>query len=59
LQIGNNFFFGVFQIELTLCCHNFILNDIHDLITFITNKQNPLQDQVLGDMVAMATDRNF
>ena len=40
LQIGNFCFFCVFQIEFTLCCHNFILNDIHDLMTFITNKQN-------------------
>jgi hypothetical protein len=34
------YLFCVFQIEFTLCCHNFILNDIHDLMTFITNKQN-------------------
>ena len=43
LQIGNFCFFCVFQIEFTLCCHNFILNDIHDLMTFITNKQNTKQ----------------
>ena len=35
--------FCVFQIEFTLSCHHFILNDIHDLITFITNKQNTKQ----------------
>jgi hypothetical protein len=33
-------FFYIFQIEFTLCCHNVALNDIHDLMTFITNKQN-------------------
>jgi hypothetical protein len=40
LQIGNFCFFCFFRIEFTLCCHNFIQNDIHDLMTFITNKQN-------------------
>jgi hypothetical protein len=43
LHIGNCCFFCIFQIKFTLCCHNLILNDIHDLITFITNKQNTKQ----------------
>jgi hypothetical protein len=43
LHIGNFCFFCIFQIKFTLCCHNLILNDIHDLITFITNKQNTKQ----------------
>jgi hypothetical protein len=43
LHIGNFRFFCIFQIKFTLWCHNFILNDIHDLITFITNKQNTKQ----------------
>jgi hypothetical protein len=35
-----NFYYVIFIPVITLCCHNFIQNDIHDLMTFITNKQN-------------------